>query len=82
MTDDLQQREPMEAELFQSLARAMRRLGGDGDNTAAAIQRQMDGADFVVAARAIDVPLGDLISVFRDEMAKLGFVVTPMGRIQ
>ena len=78
-----EQREPTQAELLQSLARAMRRLGGNGDGTTAAIQSQREtGADFAVAARAIDVPLDDLIATFRDEMTKLGFVIVPMGRLQ
>jgi hypothetical protein len=80
---DLQHREPTQAEMMQSLARAMRRLGGNGDDTTAAIQNQMEtGANFAVAARTIDVPLDDLIATFRSEMGKLGFVVAPTGMVQ
>lgn len=79
-----QQRNPTDAELFQSLANALRRLGGDCDETAAAIQAQLseDAPNFETAARAIDVPMGDLIEVFCDEMRKLGFIVAPQGRLQ
>ncbi|WP_454619348.1 hypothetical protein [Bradyrhizobium cenepequi] len=78
----IQQRDPTESEMFQSLVEAMRRLGGECDATASAIQAQMAGPNFEAAARAIDVPLGDLVDVFRAEMLKLGFIVAPMGRVQ
>ena len=74
----IQTRNPDERELFQGLARAMHRLGDDYDDTAAAIQRQMQGKpNFETAARDLDVQLSDLVEVFCDEMLKLGFTIGP-----
>ena len=61
----------------------MRRQRESALRRLAAIQNQQEGgANFAVAARAIDVALDDLIATFRDEMGKLGFVVAPTGRVQ
>lgn len=80
----LKDRQPTEAECFQALASALQRLGGECDNTAAAIQKQMEpgGTNFETAARDIRVSVDDLKEVFAAEMFQLGFVVATAGRMQ
>jgi hypothetical protein len=76
----LQNREPNEQECFAALANAMIRLNGKCDQTASAIQTQMREVNFEIAARAINVPLADLIDTFKGEMLKRGFFIAQQDR--